>query len=191
MQSFSLRLGSGLRAKAALSESALLACARRGDRDAFDALIHQHEPALRRFLLRQHVGELLEDVLQEALLAAWVALPGFEPRVRFKTWLYRIARNKAVDTHRRATSTISLDEEGFSVPGSDLWENVDRALWVRELLDELPEVQRQILELYYFEEMTLEETALVLDRNCNTVKYHFYQAHSRALRSLEQREAQP
>lgn len=171
-----------------LSENSLLSRARRGDRDAFDALSHLHEPALRRFLLRQHVGELLEDVLQETLLAAWVALPGFEPRVRFKTWLYRIARNKAVDTYRRTSCTLSLEGEGLSVLASDQWADVDRALWVRELLDELPEVQRQILELYYFEEMTLEETALVLDRNCNTVKYHFYQAHSRALRSFERGE---
>ncbi|MGC4042465.1 MAG: RNA polymerase sigma factor [Armatimonas sp.] len=188
MQSFSLRLGNGLRPKKALSESALLTRARQGDREAFDALICLHEQALRYFLLRQQVGELLEDVLQETLLAAWVALPGFEPRVRFKTWLYRIARNKAIDAHRRAPNSVSLEE--LSVPGSDQWATIERALWVRELLDELPEVQRQILELYYFEELTLEETALVLDRNVNTVKYHFYQAHTRALHALE-KEGRP
>jgi RNA polymerase sigma-70 factor, ECF subfamily len=186
MQSFPLRLWSGLKPGESISESALLVRARRGSREAFDVLVRLHEPALRRFLLRQHLGELLEDVLQEAFLAAWVALPGFEPRVRFKTWLYRIALNKAVDAHRRNPTVLPLEE--LTLSGKDLWAGVDRALWVRELLDELPEVQRQILELYYFEELTLEETALVLDRNVNTVKYHFYQAHTRALRCLERAE---
>jgi RNA polymerase sigma-70 factor, ECF subfamily len=170
-----------------LSENILLTRARRGSREAFDTLVHLHEPALRGFLRRHRLGELLEDVLQETFLAAWIALPGFEPRARFTTWLYRIARNKAVDAHRRAPSSISIDQ--FSLPAASLWTQVDRALWVRELLRQLPEVQRQILELYYFEELTLEETALVLGRNRNTVKYHFYQAHAHALRCLEQMEA--
>ena len=151
-----------------------------GDREAFDILVRQHETALRNFLIRQGLRDSLEDVLQEAFLAAWIALPGFEPRVRFKTWLYRIALNKATDAHRRRHEASSLDDP--SIQATDVWEGVDRALWVRELLSQLTETQRLILELYYFDDLTLEETALVLDRNLNTLKYHFYQAHACALR---------
>jgi RNA polymerase sigma-70 factor, ECF subfamily len=180
MPSITLRIWNGLRSGATLTESALLAHAQRGNREAFDGLVRLHEPMLRRFLSRQNLREGLEDVLQEAFLAAWIALPGFEPRVRFKTWLYRIAMNKAMDAHRRTVDATPLD--GLTLPAADVWGRVESALWVHELLAELPDVQRLILELYYFDDLTLEETALVLDRNLNTVKYHFYQAHTRALR---------
>ncbi len=180
MPSLSLRIWSGLRSGATLTESALLVRARRGNREAFDGLVRLHEPMLRRFLSRQNLSDGLEDVLQEAFLAAWIALPGFEPRVRFKTWLYRIALNKAMDAHRRTLDIVPLDE--LALPAADVWDRVESALWVRELLAELPDLQRLILELYYFDDLTLEETALVLDRNLNTVKYHFYKAHTRAFR---------
>jgi RNA polymerase sigma-70 factor (ECF subfamily) len=189
VQSLSTRSWSGLLFGATLSEEKLLARAQRGSREAFDVLVRLHETSLRRFLARRCPDDSLEDVLQEAFLAAWIALPGFEPRVRFKTWLYRIALNKATDAYRRSSPASSLDD--VTLPAGDVWERVDQALWVRELLSELTEVQRLVLELYYFDDLTLEETALVLDRNVNTVKYHFYQAHSRALQCRSQQGGTP
>lgn len=180
METIRLTLWNGLGAKHAMTESALLARARQGDRKAYDVLVREHSPALRGFLLRRLPCDAVEDVLQEAFLAAWTALPLFEPRVRFKTWLYRIALNKAADWMRRAPMDADLDSAPIAAP--DHWDQVNRAIWVKSLLRELPENQRVVLELYYWDDLTLEETARVLDRNLNTVKYQFYQAHRLALR---------
>ena len=162
------------------SERGLLVRAQRGDRSAFDGLVHLHQTALRGFLRRRLPSDVVEDVLQETFLAAWSALPAFEPRVRLKTWLYRIALHKAADSLRRAPREISLDMVSSELQSSNL-ASTDTAIWARAILAQLPDDQRVLLELYYFDDLTLAEVALVLDRNLNTVKYHFYQAHSRSL----------
>jgi RNA polymerase sigma-70 factor, ECF subfamily len=162
------------------SERGLLVRAQRGDRSAFDGLVHLHQTALRGFLRRRLPSDVVEDVLQETFLAAWSALPAFEPRVRLKTWLYRIALHKAADCLRRAPRELSLELVSAELQGSSL-ASTDTAIWARAILAQLPDDQRVLLELYYFDDLTLAEVALVLDRNLNTVKYHFYQAHSRSL----------
>ena len=175
-------------------ETALLHAAQRGDQRAFEALLQTHVAPLRRFLQRRLPADAVEDVLQEALLAAWAALPGFQPQVRFKTWLYRIALYKRVDWQRlsyRDAALLSLlpAPTGSLLPAPTGTLNaVEDSLTVRAFLDQLSEDQRLILELYYFDDLTLAEVALVLDRNLNTVKYHFYQAHASGLRFLQDRQ---
>jgi RNA polymerase sigma-70 factor, ECF subfamily len=164
------------------SEQSLLARAQQGDRTAFDGLVGIHQTALRGFLRRRLPIDMVEDVIQETFLAAWSALPGFElrPTARLKTWLYRIALHKTADSLRRAPNDLPLETLALAHSGASA-ASTDTALWVHALLQQLPEEQRVLLELYYFEDLTLAEVALVLDRNINTVKYHFYQAHARSL----------
>src|SRR5512145_3525065 len=77
-----------------MSEEVLLEAARRGDEDAYAELV-----APRRAELHAHCYRMLgsvqdaEDALQEALLAAWRGLSGFEGRSSLRAWLYRIATN--------------------------------------------------------------------------------------------------
>jgi RNA polymerase sigma-70 factor, ECF subfamily len=155
--------------------------AQKGDRVAFDGLVQLHQTALRGFLRRRLPSDAVEDVIQETFLAAWSALPAFEPRVRLKTWLYRIALHKVADNLRRSPKELSLELLTSELPDTGM-RATELALWARSLLAQLPEEQRLLLELYYFDDLTLAEVALVLDRNLNTVKYQFYQAHSRSLR---------
>lgn len=177
--------------RGAQSEQSLLRRAQQGDRTAFDGLVQLHQTALRGFLRRRLPGDTVEDVIQETFLAAWSALPAFEPRVRLKTWLYRIALHKVADSLRRAPKHLSLELLTIELPDTGL-SSTDTALWVRSLLAQLPDDQRLLLELYYFDDLTLAEVALVLDRNLNTVKYQFYQAHARSLKlSNQAEEAEP
>lgn len=55
---------------------------------------------------------------------------------------------------------------------------------VERLLAELEETQREVIELYYYAQLTLAEIATVLERNLNTVKYQFYRAHSELLAAV-------
>jgi RNA polymerase sigma factor (sigma-70 family) len=81
---------------------ALLALAREGDEGAFQALVEVHRAELHahcyRMLAPYHDAE---DALQEALLRAWRALPGFEGRSTLRGWLYKIATNAALDVATR------------------------------------------------------------------------------------------
>jgi RNA polymerase sigma-70 factor (ECF subfamily) len=94
-----------------MSEHAPLDAARGGDQDAFAELVKPHREALHAHCYRM-LGSVqdAEDALQEALLSAWRALPGFEGRSSLKTWLYKIATNvclKAIE--RRPKRILPVD----------------------------------------------------------------------------------
>jgi RNA polymerase sigma-70 factor, ECF subfamily len=176
------------------AEKRLVQAARSQNRAAFDTLVNTHRDRLKAFLIRRVGTDAAEDVLQETFLAAWQAIPRLDLRVRFKTWLFSIAVHKAADFHRfqgrRAEQEIPLDParlpEVAETPSG--FQQAEQRASVQELLDGLNDDQRQLLEMYYFAELTLPEIAAVLDRNVNTVKYQFYRVHALAAQRFELQE---
>jgi RNA polymerase sigma-70 factor (ECF subfamily) len=86
--------------------------ARRGDQEAFAAVIRHYDPVLRALAYRL-LGDrdLVEDVLQEAYVKAFRALPRFRGESRLGTWLYRIAYNACLDALRRSRRADELPLE--------------------------------------------------------------------------------
>jgi RNA polymerase sigma-70 factor (ECF subfamily) len=153
-----------------------------GDRRAFDRLVHGHESRLRGFIARRVGPDSVDDVLQDTLLAGWTGLQRFDRRSGFKAWLYGIALHKCVDWARRRGRTrleVPLVDglAGLQSPEA-LYAAAELRETVRGVLDRLPPPQREVLELYYYAELTLAEIAAVVGRNLNTVKYQFYRAHA-------------
>ena len=93
--------------------ASVVARARRGDAEAFAALVRHYDPGLRSLAFRL-LGDrdLMDDVLQDAYLKAYRALPRFKGRSRLGTWLYRIVYNAAVDELERGRrgTYVPLDE---------------------------------------------------------------------------------
>jgi len=164
----------------------LVSDARGGNREAFDTLIQLHEARLRAFLHIRIGREAVEDVLQETRIAAYLALPKFHGKSRFKVWLFGIAHHKCADHHRaRRAGDVSYEESGLEPPDpTDRYAATDLKLMVADLLKVLPPVQSEVLELYYFADLTLAEIAMVLGRSLNTVKAQFYRGHAAAAQSL-------
>lgn len=173
------------------SEGALIAAAREGNREAFDLLIRAQLPTLRRFLGgRVTRGDAVEDIVQETLLGAWTALPGFEPRVRFRTWLLRIAANKTADylrfVVRRDRFEEPLENDSTIASPESIEATTERRGLIRQALSQLSGPQREVIEMYYYAELTLPEIARLTGRNLNTVKYQFYAAHTAAAATLKE-----
>lgn len=188
----------------------LVIAARSGRRDAFDALMRLHEPALRAYVSSRigagrssrsassGSGDAVEDVLQETRVACWQMLPNYRGASRFRVWLLGIARHKCADYWRSqgarsnsgesgSVGPISLDDEAvarLADPSSSAFDAAELRIVVRDLLDALPAEQRDVLDLYYMGGLTLAETAKALGRNLNTVKAQFYRAHVRAVELL-------
>ena len=122
-------------------------------------------------------------------MAGWGALPTYRGQARFKAWLYAIARHKCLD-HRRAQKQSAAEELSEETPGlpmsEDAYAAADRAQAVRTALAGLPDTQQEVLELYFYAELTLPEIAELLGRNLNTVKYQFYRAHAQAALALKE-----
>jgi RNA polymerase sigma-70 factor (TIGR02960 family) len=95
----------------------LMARARAGDGEAFRALTEPHHRELQVHCYRM-LGSLqdAEDALQDTLLAAWQGLSGFEGRASIRTWLYRIATNRCLDSRRAARRRPAKE---WDIPGVD------------------------------------------------------------------------
>ena len=92
-----------------MSDEDLLAAYAAGDARAFGELYERHERAIYRFFLRQGAAaSLADDLLQETWLAVVRNAANFEPRAKFTTWLYTIARSKMIDHWRARDDAISL-----------------------------------------------------------------------------------
>lgn len=158
------------------SEAHLLRMAREGQRDAFDQLVRLHAEPLRAFVQQRVPPEVADDIVQETWIAAWSHLGNFSARARFRTWLYAIAANKCRDWRRAERPSVHLEETEDSVGdapsrASDAQADVARAL------SQLTPTLREVIDLYYFEDMNLREIAEITATNLNTVKYRFYRAH--------------
>ena len=119
-----------------------------------------------------------EDVAQTVLLKFYRQGDALESEAHRKHWLLRVAVNCANRFHaspwRRRTEPLS---EALSVPapeGEDLWEELRR----------LPEKDRTVLHLYYYEDMTTEEIAQMLDRNPATVRSQLLRARAKLKKLL-------
>lgn len=154
---------------------------------SFDQQVAAFEPELRRFVARKVRPEAVDDVLQEVWLAAWQALPKYDRRAKFRTWIYAICLHKCHDHYRVQRSEarlVPLDAGPIFDERPSVEHAVVQADTVERLLAGLDETQREVIELYYYAQLTLAEIATVLERNLNTVKYQFYRAHSELLAAV-------
>lgn len=179
-------------------DSGLVEAARRGDRHAFDMLVSTYQTQLKGFIGRRVGAEAVDDLAQDVWIGVWNALPRFERRACFRTFLYGVAVHKCMDYHRGqkrtgggAVSASALTEGVMNAAMSasssgdmtahktpeELYAAAESRETVRIVVDTLPQAQREVLDLYYWAELTLPEIARVLDRNLNTVKYQFYRGH--------------
>lgn len=169
------------------AEKRLIQEAREGGRSAFDELVSPYLGDVRAFICARVDASEVDDVLQDTLVAAWKAIPLFDGRSRFRTWLFSICLHKIKDFYRarsRKRPEVSLDA-GFIDPliegAQTRFETSDA---VMSAMKRLPETQFEVIEMYYREKLTLSEIANVLERNLNTVKYQFCQGHLRLARAF-------
>ena len=122
-----------------------------------------------------------EDVTQDIFVKLWRALPLYDGRASFSTWLYVIARNACLNEVRRRglRPTAALDEEAERAAAVTLPSPIDRRLECETLVEALPEPQRRIVRLFYLEERSYEQVAQMLEMPINTVRSHLHRARRR------------
>lgn len=166
-----------------------------GDEQAFKGLLDRYLKPIYGFLhYLVRDASVVEDLAQETFIKAWKNLHKFDQEKSFKTWIFAIAKNTALDfLKKKKTTPFSFfeDEEGNNKL-EDVSENrilpdeiLERKDIVREMEDKLakiPEKYRVILTLHYKEDFTLSEIAEILGRPYNTIKAY----HSRALLKLKE-----
>jgi RNA polymerase sigma-70 factor (ECF subfamily) len=163
--------------------------ARRGDRDAFSALVRHYDPQLRALAYRL-LGDRdrMDDALQEAYVNAFRALPRFRGQSDLGTWLYRIVYNACVDELERARRVVRLplEDAGDPVdpqPGPD--ETVARRRDLAAALAALPHEDRAAVLLVDAYGLGYRAAAEALDVPEGTVASRLNRARGSLRRALD------
>jgi RNA polymerase sigma-70 factor, ECF subfamily len=175
----------------ATSDEALMGRIAQGDRLAMEVLYARHHVRVFRFTLRLIGDETLaEDLATEVFLDVWRHADRFEGRSAVSTWVLGIARFKALSARRRRAVEL-LDEEiakTIEDPADDpsiVLEKNDTSMVIRNCLKRLAPHHREIIDLAYYHEKSLEEVAAIVGIPKNTVKTRMLRARMRLAGLLE------
>jgi RNA polymerase sigma-70 factor (ECF subfamily) len=182
------------------TDEELMAQVQRRDQEAFTRLLDRHLAGLRNFLIRTTGNAAdADEVAQEAFLRIWSHAKNWQPdRVRFTTWLFRIARNLAIDRHRKHRETNDENLEQVVDDAPDTGHTIDaerRRKMMQNAIAHLPERQRTALVLCHFDGMSDPDAAAVLEITVEALESLLARARrtlKNALRPLlETHETQP
>ena len=153
------------------------------DREAFRLLVGRHGDRIFRFALSlTRSPHLAEEVLQETMMAVWKGAKRFKGRSKVTTWLLGIAKNQAHNLLRREERGRRLPEAADRVP--DPSSEAEMSVQVERAVDALPEAQREVLHLVFYENLTVRETAELLGVPEGTVKSRMHHARKRLAEEL-------
>jgi len=183
-----------------LSDEALMLRVKDGDHDAFGKLLQRYERQLLVFFLRQLGDEEgARDLVMETFLRIYKAASRYEPKAKFSTYIYQIARNLFINESkkRRFRRTESLDdlneETGLEIADEDLdpeqmLQRKEQQLLVQKALQQLPEDQRTILILVEYQELSYERVSQIIGCSIGTVKSRMHRARQKIKEWMEEHE---
>lgn len=149
--------------------------------DYFGDIIERYEDKLKIYVMRisNFSEEDAEEILQEVFIKAWKNLREFDKSLKFSSWIYRITHNQTISSFRKFKARaedkkIPLDDMLFDLASSELaigdqLHEKERAQVVHSVLDTLPESQKEVIILKYFEDKSYEEIADILKKPMGTV----------------------
>ena len=159
------------------------------DREAFEVLYHRYvQPVFGLALRRLRDRQRAEDATQETFAAIWRSAQSYRPeRGPAAPWLYTVARNAIVDRQRaKVEQPTEVPDTASAEPGpADRAETSFVAWRVHRALGELPEKEREVLELAYWSELSQSEVAEYLHIPLGTVKTRTRSALARLADLLE------
>ena len=120
-----------------------------------------------------------DDVLQNTFLKAWKSLPTFQGKAKLSTWLYRIAINESLDFLRRQkTAALSSADADLSVANrllaDDYFDGDKSQAVLQEAIATLPDVQRTVFTLRYYDEMKYSEMSEILGTSEGSLKASYH-----------------
>jgi RNA polymerase sigma-70 factor (ECF subfamily) len=147
-------------------------------------LFQRHNVRVYRFVLRLvDNAALAEEIVGDVFLNVWQHAASFQSRCEVTTWLLTIARHKAISLLRRRSEAPLTDDvaETAADPGADaatLIEREERHRLIRACLAQLSPLHREVIDLVYYHEKSVEEVARIVGAPIGTVKTRmFYARH--------------
>ena len=151
-----------------------------GRQKVFPMIVDQYSQSLYwkiRSIVLTH--EDTDDVLQNTFLKAWKSLPTFQGKAKLSTWLYRIAINESLDFLRRQkAATLSSADADLLVANrlmaDDYFDGDKSQALLQEAIATLPDVQRTVFTLRYYDEMKYSEMSEILGTSEGSLKASYH-----------------
>ena len=181
------------------SDDELLKCLRdeRSRNTAFSALVAQYSERLywhiRKIVV---VHEDADDVLQNTFLKAWKGLESFKGEAKLSTWLYRIATNESINVlnQKRNRHMMPLEDVEYMMSQSlhhdSYFTGDELQMQLQEAILTLPEKQRIVFNMRYFDETPYEEMSEILGTSVGALKATYHHASNKIREWFESIEIQ-
>jgi RNA polymerase sigma-70 factor (ECF subfamily) len=163
-----------------------------GDRSAFERLFHAYQRRLFGYIFRM-VGktDAAEELASDVMLEVWKGAGGFKGESKVSTWIFGIARFRAISHLRRSNpAVVDIEHAG---PLADSHERQDEVLVkestreeVRTALKKLSRQHQEVIELTFYQGFSYPEIAEILDCPVNTVKTRMFYARKELRQLLEE-----
>ena len=150
---------------------------------AFELLLCRYQGKVFRLvysILKE--ADRAEEVTQDVFVKMWQVLPDYDGRASLSTWLYTISRNTALSSLRANSYRKTLSIEDCEPRAINPEAGVQQ-LQIKQLVERLPEMQQQVITLFYLQDRSVEDVAHMLDLPEGTVKSHLHRAR-RALAQM-------
>jgi RNA polymerase sigma-70 factor, ECF subfamily len=174
------------------SDEALIELIADGDKRAMQVLYGRHNVRVYRFILRLTANpSLAEDLVSEVFLDVWRQAEAFESKSQVSTWLLAIARYKALSALRRRSDEHLDDrmaatlEDTADDPETVVYK-ADRNTVVQKCLTRLSPAHREVIDLVYYHEKSVDEVARIVGVPAATVKTRMFYARNKMAELLKQ-----
>jgi RNA polymerase sigma-70 factor (ECF subfamily) len=161
-----------------------------GDRFAMQVLFQRHNVRVYRFVLRlTGNAAVAEEIVSEVFLEVWRHAATFQAKCQATTWLLTIARHKAISALRRRCEAPLDDDMAATIadPCEDAetaLDRKDRSKMIRACLARLSPLHREIVDLVYYHEKSVDEVASIVGAPKSTVKTRMFYARSHMAKLL-------
>lgn len=155
-----------------MGEEKLIKNLKNGKEEAYYELVNKLGNKLLRstYLMIKDEKEA-EDIVQETFIRVFNNIKGFKGNSSLYTWVYRIAQNITIDRIKSKIQTISYEDYNMALDNTDeiVIENINKQI-LREELDKLNFIYKQVLVLYYFDDLSIKEISEILNEKEGTIK---------------------
>lgn len=178
-----------------LNEEEILELLREPDtqRQGFDYLVKEYSERLYwqiRKMVYSH--EDANDILQDVFIKAWLNIEKFRGDAKLSTWLYKIAINESITFINRSKAKLNLsidDDDSFlldKLESDDFFDGDEAQLLLQKAIVTLPEKQRLVFQMKYFNEMKYDEMSDILGTSVGALKASYHHAVKKVERFLKE-----
>ena len=164
-----------------------------GNTALFEHIVRNYQDRIFSFIIRiVRSEEDAKDVTQETFIKVYRNLNRFKGESKFSTWLFQIAYNTAISQQRKQQKQINYENEmkyqeksSYTGNSQEILEKKERHTMVNEAIKSLPESDAAIVNLYYKEEMSMNEISEILNLSVSNVKVKLHRSRKKLLERLD------